>query len=282
MSYEKIIASRLATVDTQDDDLLQPIGGASGSGTAIANPLSSEKFWTSLPLMVNVIGISGTWTVEARGTVNGVTNFPFARRASLTATGITSLANLFNSPCMPVPQYINWDNTAGGGPGITATVAAIGKTIRGKVQGGRRDSFMIYEGRISSTSGNVPGSGLNGITGADKTHILAANSSTTNPSVYAGLDKNFLWDSICYVANVRGASGSYILNILGLVDGVTVTLATTPTISGITQLAFTNTFFGCSPRPTAVNFDYISGGGTGLTVDIHYMAVATRGVRHKT
>jgi hypothetical protein len=219
--------------------------------------------------------------VEVSGTIDGVTNLPFARRAAVAA-GVTSLNSLFNAPCIPTPQYVLWDNTAGGGPGITATVSGVAKTIRGKVQGGRRDSFMVYEGRISSVSGNVPGSGVNGITGADKTHILAANSSTTNPSVWAGLDKFYVWDSVCYAANVTGCSGSYILNILGLIDGATVTLATTPTISGITRVAFTNTFYGAAVRPHAVNFDYVSGGGAGLTAAIHYMAVATRGVRHKS
>ena len=280
MAYEKIIASRIATLDTQDADLLQVIGGASGSGTTIANPLSSEKFWTSFNPIVNVTAVSATWIVEIRGTINGVTNFPFYRRAAVAA-GTTSLNSLFNSPGCPVPQYVNWDTTAGGGPGITATVACVAKTIRGKVRGSKQSSFNVYEGRISSVSGNVPGSGVNGITGADKTHILSANSTSTAPSVFAGLDKFYIWDSICYGLNVTDCSGSYIVNVLGLIDGQTTTLATSPTISAVTQCVLTNTFYGASVRPHAVHFDYISGGGTGLTAAIHYMAVATRGVRHK-
>src|SRR5574338_527724 len=141
MSYEKVIAARLATVGTQVTDLQQPIGGASGSGTATGNPLSSEAFWTSAAMTYTVgppaTGISGTWTLTVQGTINGCTAIPFARISGITDsfTGTTVFNNLFNSPGIPTPQYVNWDSTAGAVPGITGYVSVIAKTIRGKVRG---------------------------------------------------------------------------------------------------------------------------------------------------
>lgn len=285
MAWEKVKVFELARVDSQLDDLVQSIGGRSGPsgvGTPEVNPLVDSMVWDSAVFGISTLLIGGSFSVDVMTTINGVT-FPVARSVN-TVAGRAIMTNLLNSPWVPNPTQIAWDETAAGG--ITASVIGILKTDRGALKGAGNNSKKVVIGKIISTIGDLAATATkpNGVTNADRFMALSVNPSGasfgTQLASTAGSQQYDLWDSGGFFMHVTGVCGTYNVSLLSTIDGQTYTTATFPAVSGITRVAAVNATFGAMPRPTHILFDAPSAGAAiGLTADVYFVGKGTRGRR---
>ena len=287
MAWEKVKVFTIASVDTQASELLQPIGGRSiaGTQTSVPNALIDSMVWDSA-----VIGLSttiydaagGSGTVELLTTIDGIT-FPICRSAPLAA-GRTVMNNLMNSPWIPLPTHVSWDETIAT-LGITASVVALAKTARGQLKGAGNNSKKVVIGKLIATIGDIgvtAGSG-NGVTNSDRVIALSPNPAASlysrqNASM-AGSQQFDLWDAGGYFMQVTGCSGSYTVRIHTAIDGQSYTTAIFPAVTGVTRVVATNVCYGTMPRPTHIAFDAPSGAAVGLTAAIYFVGKGTRGQR---
>lgn len=274
MAREKVVVATLANVGTQVDDLTIPVGGSSLSGTesSIPNPMVGDRLWNSVACAANVAAIGGSWSIEVQGTVAGIAGLPLARVVSLGApdglAGNFALTNLCGSGSMPTPTHVLFDETAAGG--ITATVNVVAKTYRGSLSSGPSNSFRVVEGILFTSAALT----------ADTTIDMSANPPSGGTfASFMGLDKYSLWDACNFYVQSTSVTGTWLVDIIGVIGGVTVSLATSPTIGGATKCALVNNFRGPVPKPSGIIFTEVTAGGASFSVCA--IAKAHRGQRHK-
>jgi len=282
MSYEKVSVQNIYTFADQDSDIRMPVGGASASQTATHSRFVGDKLWNNCVYTLNNFGIGGgatggSYSLTVEGLIDGVT-VGIARVTGLGPNSVTTqiLDNLFQSPGGPTPIGVSLVQVSAGGT-FNGVVSAIGKTYRGVLPSGPRDSFRVAEGVLMTYAGLA----------ADITTDLIANPAAGGTFGSNGaLNRLYLWDAAYYCIEIGlGLTGTWDIDIIGEINGATVTLARTGTGGSIsatedgTNLPLANQFYGCCVRPTQIIVTEETDGG--ISFSVHAMAKANRGQRHK-
>lgn len=280
LENEKIVAANLFTVAGQSTTMLfVPLAGQSATGTLAntPNPFVGHRLWDSVALQWGASGnVNGTFQIDILGTVAGVTAIPIARRVGLANNnGTSTIPTTTSTACMPLPTHLNWV-VGSAGTGMTGIISMVGKARRVKAPFSS-GSAKIVEGILDTTTVSFP----NGVTN-DVTRALAANNATANTQLFQGFNKYAMWDGACYYVNVTGLSGAVTIWLLGKIAGRTTVIAQSASLTGVTKAALVSSFFGASPMPTHIMYDFTTTGDlAGISCQVLGIAKSGPGNRNK-
>lgn len=271
---DKVTHARLFEVAVQPTDTttirLAGKSGTQGQST-FANPFGGgPKLWDRLALMIGYSANAGSHTVRIYGSVNGTT-YPIAVHGPVggaAATGNFPMTITTSTPYCPAPQFIEIDETADGD--VSLTVDAVGKSYRGFYPARAKGGDRAIEGALLGQT----------IVTVSTTYNLSSNPTAifggASGAAFRGLDKIYLWDAACfYYETIATTNGSWSIDIIGRVNGQTVSVARATAINGATKGAFQNQWFGTVPSPVAIIFTEDSAGT--WTGKIDFIAKAGRG-----
>ena len=214
-------------------------------------------------------GGSYTVTIETDAVV-GYTGLPIARLTGIGPNSATTLVldNLHQSPGSPLPTHIFIDQTATGG-GLNFQCHALAKQYRGVLgTPGSNTSERVIQGtmlRGASYAGGPFTSGA-GMT-VDETFTIDGTSTQISG---LGMRNMRLWDRAFYwVQAGNSISGTHNVDIVGLLDGTTFTIASTDLGTPATgqlnvaneRLPLASNFYGSSPNPARIIWTEVSAGG---------------------
>ncbi len=304
MSYEKISFGKLAVIDQLVSSTTMQVAGSSTAGTLThtLNPFAGHKYWDNMAYWIENIGNNAVVNVTVHGQILGC-SFPIARRAVASAvSGCTTIPKLTTCPGSIRPYSVELQVSSG--TSVTqANVYAMGKANLGQAAGQGHGMDRVVEWPVLIVGNSkLTGAGTNGfeytlsdytvgIT-ADKTLVLTAGTSLlTGLSAqfsFGPMKKMAMWDNCEYYANLTGCSGTWLVSIQSVIQGITVvtsslsTGALATTTVGTTKLPFTNQFNGPQPSPKQIFVDNVGGGVSAQFVGtIYAVAKATRGNRSK-
>ncbi len=235
MSFEKVVEARIWGVTAQDSDLRTVAGDSSGGTfTGKKNPLRGTLFWDDCMFVLQNVAVTGgatggsyTVSIETDAIV-GYTGLPIAQ-VVLGPNSATTVVmdNLHQSKSAPLATHLFIDQTATGGD-LTLTCDVIAKQYRGTLgTAGSNTSERVLQGTM--LRGNSQGFEVGDDAGISVDVTFAVTAQGLSAS-NLGMGRMRLWDSALFwvVAGVSIA-GTHDVDIVGLVGGATVSIASTGT-----------------------------------------------------
>lgn len=283
INFSKVVETAIFGVSQQINDVRLPMGfSTGGTHTSISNPLRGTLFWDQCTYVLAGVSVNGgatggsyTITVETDA-LRGYTALPIARtRLGPNSTGRIVMDNLHRSAGSPMPTHLNIDDTitAGATQAVSFTVHAIAKQYRGVLgTQGAATSERILQG---SLAGNQSATSTGGDFTTDTTLVIGITDTNI------GMGRMRLWDKAMFWA-IAGSTvtGTWEVDIVGRVGGLTVTIATTGTTGNIAatgnKFALANAMYGQAINPTHVIVTEV-GAGTINALEVIGIAKSGRG-----
>lgn len=286
LSFGKVLDVRIAGFtainSTQRVKLGDYSGATAGTATVGANPLRGTLYWDDCMYVITKASVAGgatggsyTITIEtdALSGALGYTGLPIASVTigpNSTATGGIVIDNTHNSKGSPVPTHIQ---VTQGATGVcTFDVHAIAKQYRGVLgTAGNKTSERILSGSIMKSVPNL-------------TTAMTYYIGTTDTDL--GMGRMRLWDSAMFWA-VAGSTitGTWDVDLIGKVGGVTTTLASTGTAGTLTTIGdkkvLANNFYGQCANPVQLIVTEVGAGGI-AGLDVVGIAKSGRGSMAKS
>ena len=231
MGYDKTKHGLLFDIQVQNANYQQDFTGSTIAGTSTTTPniMSGHRFWDHATYVLDALTVAGgatggSYSVRVLGTINGIANVPIAGITGLGPENMDSslaLYSLHGGASSPTPTGLSIVQEAAGGA-IGFSLFCHAKATRGAFG----DQQRVVEEELCGFTYT-----------ADETITLNAATGSTQGR-FGGLQRMDIWEDVIYAVSWGSAagnssSGTWAVDIIGELNGTTVSIASTGNPTGV-------------------------------------------------